>query len=148
MGKKKIRFLLGLSLPATLFGAAVFYSLSGCNSNKAELPAVAGLPEKVDFNFHIKPILSDRCFACHGPDANKRKDDLRLDTEEGAFAALDSLGKDHAIVRGDLGESVLYQRLVSTDPEQLMPPPNSNLKLTPYEIALIGKWIEQGAPLN
>jgi hypothetical protein len=127
------------------FSAALFYMLGGCSSRQEATPELAGLPERVDFNFHIKPILSDRCFKCHGPDVNARKGDFRLDTEEGAFRALDSLGKTHAIVPGDLGESMLYERLVTEDLEMLMPPPNSNLSLTRYEIALIGKWIEQGA---
>jgi len=106
---------------------------------------LATLPEEVDFNFHVKPILSDRCFACHGPDANKREGNLRLDTEEGAFAAVDSLGKRHALVAGNLGSSQVFARITSKDPELVMPPPNSNLKLSEYEIAVLAKWIDQGA---
>jgi hypothetical protein len=106
---------------------------------------LATLPAQVDFNFHVKPILSDRCFACHGPDANKREGNLRLDTEAGAFAALDSLGERHAIVAGDLGSSELFGRITSKDPELMMPPPNSNLKLSESEVALLAKWIDQGA---
>lgn len=129
-----------------IFGASVFYGVGGCNRDKSTTETVqAALPEKVDFNFHIKPILSDRCFACHGPDQNKREADLRLDTQEGAFAALDSLGKRHAIVAGDLDASEMFQRIISKDPEIMMPPPNSNLTLTSYEIDLIEKWIDQGA---
>ena len=129
-----------------VFGSSVFYGLGGCNRDKSTTESVqAALPEKVDFNFHIKPILSDRCFACHGPDQNKREADLRLDTQEGAFAALDSLGKRHAIVAGDLDASEMFKRIISKDPEIMMPPPNSNLTLTNYEIDLIEKWIDQGA---
>jgi hypothetical protein len=103
------------------------------------------LPEIVDFNFHVKPILSDRCFKCHGPDANKREADLRFDTREGAFAALGE-NKDHyAIVPGDVEKSTLVKHIYSADPDELMPPPESNLSLTDFEKAILKKWIEQGA---
>ena len=101
------------------------------------------LPEKVDFNFHVRPILSDRCYTCHGPDNNARKADFRLDTEEGAFAALTSGG--HAFVAGNLGRSKAIERIVSDNPEFMMPPPESNLSLNSQEVAIIAKWIEQGA---
>lgn len=135
----------------TVFGSALFYGLGGCDSNKTSQPetevatASVAMPEKIDFNYHVKPILSDRCFACHGPDPNKREADLRLDTEEGAFAALDSLGDRHAIIPGDPDASEAFVRMISTDPDEMMPPKESNLSLTAYEIALIKKWIEQGA---
>ncbi|MFZ9262535.1 MAG: PSD1 and planctomycete cytochrome C domain-containing protein [Chitinophagaceae bacterium] len=103
------------------------------------------IPDVVDFNFHVRPILSDRCFKCHGPDANKREANLRLDTEEGAFAALkDDLSK-HVIVPGDPMASALYTRIISTDTSELMPPPSSNLSLNEREIEVIRKWIKQGA---
>ena len=102
------------------------------------------LPAKVDFNFHIKPILSDRCFACHGPDANKRKAELSLHTKEGAFAALKD-ADGHVIVPGNAQKSGLYRRIISDNPEVIMPPPESNLVLSAYEKNLISKWIEQGA---
>lgn len=130
-------------LMAVLFALFVF---THCEQ-KSQIPdVVAGLPlpEKIDFNFHIKPILSDRCFACHGPDNNARKAGLRLDTEEGAFSALKE-SKGHAIVKENLAKSAVYQHIISKDPDRQMPPPNSNLKLSEYEIALIGRWIEQGA---
>ncbi|MEM7655699.1 MAG: DUF1553 domain-containing protein [Bacteroidota bacterium] len=104
----------------------------------------ASLPEEIDYNFHVKPILSDRCFACHGPDAQNRSAELRLDTEEGAYAALES-GAGHAIVPGKLGRSALVDRILSADPEELMPPPESNLELTEAEKATLVRWIEQGA---
>lgn len=103
------------------------------------------LPDRVDYNFHIKPILSDRCYKCHGPDANKREADFRIDTEEGAFAALESGPKSHAIVKGKPALSELYLRISSKDTSVLMPPPDSNLKLSEFEIELIEKWIKQGA---
>jgi hypothetical protein len=131
-----------ISLSAiVVFCGAIFYSLGGCNRTESasiisdSLQAL--LPAKVDFNFHVKPILSDRCFACHGPDQNKREGNLRLDTEEGAFAAIDSLGERHAIVKGNLDKSMLFQRIISKDPDEMMPPANSNLTLSEYEIAIL-----------
>ena len=103
------------------------------------------IPDVVDFNFHIRPILSDRCFKCHGPDANQRKSNLRLDTEDGLYQALKENPDAHVIVNGNSSESELYLRLVSQDTAQVMPPPYSNLTVTDHEKKLIKKWIEQGA---
>ena len=103
------------------------------------------IPDVVDFNFHVRPILSDRCFKCHGPDANKREANLRLDTEEGAFAALKDDPSRHVIVPGDPMASALYTRIVSADTSEMMPPPSSNLSLSKREIAILKKWIDQGA---
>ncbi|MBD0261039.1 MAG: DUF1549 domain-containing protein, partial [Cytophagales bacterium] len=145
MSRFSTRLLL-LIAPAA-FGAALLHGLGSCKrtASYGSDSLLATLPAQVDFNFHDKPILSDRCFACHGPDANKREGNLRLDTEAGAFAALDSLGERHAIVAGDLGSSELFGRITSKDPELMMPPPNSNLKLSQAEIAILAKWIDQGA---
>lgn len=101
--------------------------------------------DQISYNFHIRPILSDKCFACHGPDANKREAGLRLDVAEAAFAALKESPGKFAIVPNDAGKSEIYHRITTNDPEEMMPPPSSNLKLLPEEIALIKKWIEQGA---
>ena len=103
------------------------------------------LPEVVDYNFHIKPILSDNCYTCHGPDANKRKAGLRLDQEQAAFSELPENPGKYAIVAGKPGNSLLYQHVVSDDPKLLMPPPDSQLALNSYERKLLKKWIEQGA---
>jgi hypothetical protein len=103
------------------------------------------VPEKVDFIFHVKPILSDRCFKCHGPDESKIEGGLQLHTEERAFAAL---GKDKdrfAIVPGNLEQSIIIEHIFSDDPAEIMPPPESNLSLTKVEKEIISKWIEQGA---
>ncbi len=129
----------------TLYIATLLWALTACGPNLPPDVAEAynDLPEYVDFNFHVKPILSDRCYTCHGPDDNARKADLRLDTEEGAFMALTSGG--HALVPGNLNRSLAVKRIISTDPEWMMPPPESNLSLNPREIALIAKWVEQGA---
>jgi len=100
---------------------------------------------KIDFNYDVKPILSDKCFACHGPDVKKRQADFHLDTEEGAFKALKSDAHHFAIVKGKPDESVLVKRIYSEDPLFLMPPPESNLVLSDQEREVLRKWIEQGA---
>ena len=116
----------------------------GCqNSTQPEFKLADN--EAVSYNFHIRPILSDKCFACHGPDANKREANLRLDTEEGAFAALKESPGKFALVAGNIDQSEVYHRITSADPTELMPPPESNLSLTEKEIELIKAWIKQGA---
>lgn len=103
------------------------------------------IPKEVSFNFDIRPILSDNCFACHGPDANKREAGLRLDIAEEAYSALKETKGAHGLVPGKPEKSEAYLRIVSDDPSRMMPPPESNLKLTDREIRLIQKWISQGA---
>ncbi|WP_232724712.1 PSD1 and planctomycete cytochrome C domain-containing protein [Algoriphagus formosus] len=120
-----------------LFG----WGCTGTSSNSPELVAV----DQISYNFHIRPILSDKCFACHGPDANKREAGLRLDTETGAIEALKENPGKFALVAGDPNASEVYHRITSEDPSEQMPPPESNLKLLDSEIELIKKWIEQGA---
>ena len=100
------------------------------------------LPQRVEFNRDIRPILSDNCFQCHGPDAGRRKADLRLDQEAGAFA---DLGGRHALVPKNLDDSELYQRIISDDAEERMPPADSGRTLTSRQKELIRRWIEQGA---
>src|SRR5262245_328908 len=100
------------------------------------------LPQVVEFNRDIRPIFSNNCFACHGPDKNQRKARLRLDTEKGAFA---DLGEYHALVPGNLKESELYQRITATDVDERMPPRKFGKTLTKRQIDLIRRWIEQGA---
>ena len=110
--------------------------------NEVQL-AYERLPERIDFNFHVKPILSDRCYACHGPDQNARKADLRLDIEEGAFSNLSS--GNRAFVARKPGKSEGLLRILSSDPTVLMPPPDSHLSLSAQEKATLLKWVEQGA---
>ncbi len=100
--------------------------------------------EKVSFNFQIRPVLSDRCFKCHGPDAKSRKADLRLDLAEGALARREKSGA-HPVVPGQPEKSEIIRRITSSDPDEQMPPPDSNLKISVGEIALIRQWIKQGA---
>ncbi|MFT4566845.1 MAG: hypothetical protein ACI9FN_001806 [Saprospiraceae bacterium] len=126
------------------FFILVVFILSSCGNNEQQDLSEA-FPEVIDFNFHIKPILSDRCFACHGPDVNSRKAELRLDDEAFAYNLLDSFENHYVIKPGNLEKSELYQRIVNNDEELKMPPPESNLSLSDYEIELIKRWIEQGA---
>lgn len=117
--------------------------LFACNTKEGSNTAVS-LPEKVSYNFDIRPILSDKCFACHGPDAKKREADLRLDLAKGAYAALKDNPSKFAIVPGSPEKSVVLHRITSAEPTELMPPPESNLSLTQDEIKLIERWISQG----
>jgi hypothetical protein len=104
------------------------------------------LPETVSYNFDIRPILSDKCFACHGPDAKKRKASLRLDIGDSALAPLKETKGAFAIVPGKPEESELYKRISSEDPTYQMPVPESHLgTLNEHEVALFKKWIQQGA---
>ncbi|MGZ8939293.1 MAG: DUF1549 domain-containing protein, partial [Limisphaerales bacterium] len=98
--------------------------------------------DPISFNLHIRPILSDRCLTCHGPDENKRKAKLRLDTKDGALA---SKNGTYIIKPGDPAASELYKRLTTSDPDEKMPPADSHLTVTTAEIALIRQWIEEGA---
>ena len=105
--------------------------------------------EKVQFNRDIRPLLADNCFHCHGPDPGTRKAGLRLDTEAGFFAArVDKQGKEEppTIIKGKPDQSTLFQRMLSTDEDEIMPPPETHKKLKPAEISLVRRWIEQGAP--
>ena len=103
------------------------------------------IPDVVDFNFDIKPILSDKCFACHGPDANQRKVGYRLDLEKNALGELPENKGKFGIIKGKPIESIVYQRITSDDPTLVMPPSDSQLHLNSYEKKLIKKWIKQGA---
>lgn len=98
---------------------------------------------RISFNKQIRPILSDRCFRCHGPDSAARKADLRLDSFDGATADLG--GGFGAITPGDPDKSELIARINAHDPDDLMPPPESKLSLSIAERELLREWIEQGA---
>ena len=98
----------------------------------------ASAVEPVEFNRDIRPILSDNCFYCHGNDASHRKAKLRLDIREDAL-------KKEAFVPGDAAASELVKRLFLTDPEEIMPPPESHKKLTPEQKELLKRWVAEGA---
>jgi hypothetical protein len=132
---KRFVFLFILSM-----GSIVAYTR--CSNTQAQ---DTSMPDVVDYNYHIRPILSDRCFKCHGPDANKRKANLRLDTPEGAYAAFKDNPSMHAIVPGHPESSDAFQRLITKDTSLRMPTMSSHLTVTSHEIDLIEKWIKQGA---
>jgi len=96
--------------------------------------------DPVDFRREVLPILAGKCFACHGPDSQARKARLRLDLKEGALRKTDPV-----IVPGKRGESLLYERVSSADPDEKMPPPKSGHVLTPAQIEILGRWIDEGA---
>jgi mono/diheme cytochrome c family protein len=96
-------------------------------------------PTKLDFNRDIRPLLAENCFACHGPDAKKRKGDLRLDANDPTHRS----GK--ILVPGKAGDSELIRRLVTADKGKLMPPAKSGKTMTPAQIALVKRWVDEGA---
>src|SRR5687767_9426712 len=98
----------------------------------------------VDFQREIRPILSQNCFLCHGPDENERKAGLRLDIREEALKPAKSGAK--AIVPKQPEQSELLKRIAHSDPDELMPPAKSGKKLTASEIDLLRRWIAEGAP--
>ena len=128
-------------------GVSLAFLLPGCGVEKpAEIVRLEKqLPETVDYNLHVKPILSDNCFFCHGPDQNSQEAGLELATREGALAPLKESKGKFAIVPGNLKKSQVYHRLFAGDDAQRMPPKESNRELTDYQKAVLVRWIEQGA---
>jgi hypothetical protein len=125
--------------------AIIWFLLPNDQEGAAHSGAKTALPDKVSFNFHVKPILSDKCFACHGPDANKRKAGLRLDDEAGAKSELAENPGKYAIIVSEPEQSELIARIFSEDENVMMPPPDSHLQLSGNEKQILKKWIEQGA---
>src|SRR5262249_25553144 len=103
----------------------------------------ATTPARVDFNRDIRPILSDNCFACHGPDDKERKAKLRFDRKQEALKPAKS--GDYAIVPGDVSKGKLIERITSKDPDEIMPPPKTGKKLTAAQMELFRRWIAEGA---
>ncbi len=134
---KRFLFAAGATV-AVIMAAVSCYQKNGTLSKSAKLDAVS-------YNFHIRPILSDKCFACHGPDANKREGGLRLDEESSAHAKLKD-GKGFRLVPGNPEQSEVFKRITSADPDYQMPTPDSHLGLlNENEVSLVKRWIEQGA---
>ena len=100
--------------------------------------ALTATAEPLRFNHDIRPILSDNCFRCHGPDKNQRKKGMRLDDRDNAL-------QHKAFVPGKPEDSKLITHIFSTDPDELMPPPNSNKKLTDEQKNILKRWIAEGA---
>ena len=139
----------GRRMRFSVASAAGALALVACGSHydpPAEVAkALAAVPEQVDYNWHVRPILSQNCFRCHGLAASTRKAGLRLDVADSAFGELPESPGKHAIVPGRPGESELIRRITSTDPDERMPPKEAHKVLAPVEIATLLKWIEQGA---
>ncbi len=106
-------------------------------------PWCIALAAPVDFNREVRPLLSDHCYACHGPDEHKRKAGLRLDRQEDAFRELKS--GERALVPGDTNRSTLVTRILTADPDELMPPAKHLKPLSPAQIALLVRWVAEGA---
>ena len=137
-----------------VIGALATLLPSGCGTTENSHAAVATnpaeradtapiLPAKITFNEHIQPILAENCFSCHGPDSSTRKAKLRLDRAE--FATAPHGEYDPAIVPGQPAKSPLVARILSNDSEERMPPPDSHKQLKPVEIALLQRWVADGA---
>ncbi len=141
----RISLFCGLALALAGCDGALQKS-AAATSQAAEVETVEPLPEQVSFHEHIRPILTEYCDSCHGPDSSKRKpknSPLRLDRVEDAFA-LRGDGRP-VIIKGKPAESKLMSLIRSADPDLIMPPPKSRKTLKRREIALLERWIEQGA---
>jgi hypothetical protein len=132
--------LLLKNLPAKF---AALGGLAILTIDAQQKPAAAPPRRVVDFQREIRPILSDNCFLCHGPDKSTRLVDLRLDTKDGMFTARKS---GAPVVSGNPAASLLYQRIASDDKARVMPPVHSKRMLTADQKELVKRWIEQGAP--
>lgn len=135
----------GFNYRVLALAVSILAGVSGCKEGSEKLAASERMPDTVSYNFDIRPILSDKCFICHGPDANKRQAGLRLDIANEAYKALAENPTAHALVPGDPLKSEVFVRITSEDSAFRMPPVESNLSLTSREINLIEKWIQQGA---
>jgi hypothetical protein len=136
--------LRDLAIILTIAGAIFF--ASSCFRHHGGAETSGSLPDKVSYNFDIRPILSDKCFKCHGPDATHREAHLRLDIADSAYAPLKVTKGAFAIVPGNPEASLLLKRVASADPTFKMPPPDAHLgAFSEYEQKLFTKWIRQGA---
>jgi hypothetical protein len=129
-----MRFLRPLAFFGIIFAATLCVS-AAANKN-------APLPDRIEFNRDIRPILAENCYSCHGPDAGQRKAKLRLDTKDGLFNAIKDI---HPVVPEHADQSELYRRITTDNADDRMPEPKSGRRLSPRQIALIKRWIDQGA---
>ncbi|MCE9609064.1 MAG: DUF1553 domain-containing protein [Chthoniobacter sp.] len=108
------------------------------------LPTAAdAAPAKVDFNREVRPIFSEHCYTCHGPDANKRKAELRFDRKESALGKAES--GEVAVVPGDLAKSEMIRRITTTDKDDVMPPRKEHKELKPAQVETLKRWVQEGA---
>ena len=127
----------------TLFGSLFRFVVLAFGTTVASASAA---PPPVDYGRDVRPILSDKCYHCHGPDGSGRKAKLRFDTKDGAFRVKND---STVIIPGKSAESEIIFRVTSTDPEEMMPPPDAKIgRLTPAEVAILKRWIDEGAPFQ
>ena len=127
-----------------ILGAGISVALLNACSNAAM--ADNAIPDVISYNYDVRPILSDKCFNCHGPDAQKREAGLRLDIASEAYKALQEHPQKHALVPGKPEASELFARITTSDTSLLMPKVSSKLpRLSEHEVAILKKWIAQGA---
>lgn len=135
---------MALSEPGVAIWTAIIALLCCLGCDKSTSDSGIRLPENISFNFDIRPILSNNCYVCHGPDSSTRQADLRLDLRE--YATQKLADGNRAIVPGNWKKSALIHRVSSSDPEVMMPPPEMKRTLSPREIVLLKRWIDDGAP--
>lgn len=122
-----------------VIGFPVFWGSPGSSfAQEATAQETTAQETTIEFNRDIRPILSEYCFACHGPDKNARQADLRLDDREAAVSS-------GAIVEGDAAASMIIERILTEDPDQVMPPPKTGKKISSEQLELLKRWIESGA---
>src|SRR5262245_18749750 len=144
MSKLTMPFLAPSSRrPLSALSLAVLAALLPCPARGDGPKGKPSTPGAIDFSRQIRPILSDNCFRCHGPDEKERKAKLRLDIKERALKEL--RGGGFAVVPGKSSESELIARVTAQDASERMPPPRTNKRLTPQQIELLKQWIDQGA---
>jgi len=131
---RRIRCVFAGSLLA-LYGVALLV-ISACSDSGQDVSLVVAEP--IDFNRDIRPILSNNCYACHGPDKDNNLADLRLDLRDAAIAA-------EALVPGDSDNSEMIRRILVDDPDEIMPPPDAHKTLTPEQKELLARWVDEGA---
>ena len=127
---------------ASFFARAALVALSVFWTYPPVVAAEPALPERIEFNRDVRPILAEYCFTCHGPDNNKREAELRLDSELGLRGTAEKPG---VVLPGKSGESELVRRILNADPEEMMPPPKAEKPLTARQKAILKTWVEQGA---
>jgi hypothetical protein len=151
--KRQLPVRVSLALPATvwicvisvLVGQGAVAHRGAVEASQRPTPVAGNTTDRVDYNWDVRPILSENCFRCHGPDEKSRMANLRLDNAESAYASLRSGATKHAIVPGQPGDSELIKRVTAETPAMRMPPRQANKTLTSEQIDILRKWIEQGA---
>ncbi len=140
-----MRRLIAILIIAVLLLVGFYYYSTAIDLPQDVKEAYNALPRSLDYNVDVKPILSDKCFACHGPDKNKQQAGLRLDIAKFAYGNLPEDPGKVAIDPGNLEGSEVFHRILSNDPKYMMPSPESHHTLTAQEKAVLIKWIEDGA---